>query len=196
MNNKYSPFVCETHNLKSLIKQPTYYENPNSPTCIDLVLTNVPRTYQSTCIIETGLSNYHLTTLTVMRKFFKKIRPRIINYRCFKQFSNKAFREILTNNLSSEEFVHNDKGLHRFCKVYIENVNNFAPIKRKYTRGNQMCFMTKELFKEITTRSRLRNNFLKNRTEGNTIRYTKQRNKCASLRRAKKKYYGNVWKII
>ena len=31
----------ENYNLKSLIKQPTYYKNPNKPTCIDLTLTNV-----------------------------------------------------------------------------------------------------------------------------------------------------------
>ena len=38
----------------------------------------------------------------------------ITNYGCLKQFSNKAFRETLTNNLASEEFFYNDKGLQRF----------------------------------------------------------------------------------
>ena len=43
------------------------------------------------------------------------------------------------------------------------------------------------------TRSRLRNKFLKNITEENKTRYTKQRNQCVSLlRSAKKKYYGNL----
>ena len=97
-------------------------------------------------------------TLTAMRKPFHKIRPRMIYYRCFKQFFNEAFRKTLTNNLSSEEVVHNEKGLQRFYEVCIETVNNFAPTKRKYIRGNQMLFMTKELLKEIMTRSRLRNN--------------------------------------
>ena len=56
-----------------------------------------------------------------------------------------------------------------------------------------MPFMTKELSKEITPRSILRNNFLKNRTEENKIRYRKQRNKIISLlKNAKKKYYGNL----
>ena len=40
------------------------------------------------------------------------------------------------------------KGLQRLCKVCIENVNNFAQMKRKYTRGNEMLFMIKELFKK------------------------------------------------
>ena len=74
-------------------------------------------------------------------------------------------------------------------KVCIKTVNNFAPIERKYTRGNQIPFMTKELSKEIMTTTRLRNILLKNRTEGNT----KQKNKAGSLlRSAKNKYYGKL----
>ena len=118
-------------------------QNPNSTTYIDLILTNLPRSFQSTYVIETGLSDFHLMTLTVMRKFFKRIRSRIINYRCFKQLSNETFREILTKNLSSERLVHNDKELQRFCKVCIETVNDFAPIKqnKKKTLERVKCLL-------------------------------------------------------
>ena len=68
-----------TYNSKSLIKQPTCNKNPNSPTYIDLILTNVLCSFQSICIIETLLLDFHLMTLTAMRKFFNKIRPRIVN---------------------------------------------------------------------------------------------------------------------
>ena len=40
----------ENYNLKSLTKQPTCIKNPNKPTCIDLILTNVPRMFQSPCV--------------------------------------------------------------------------------------------------------------------------------------------------
>ena len=53
--------------------------------------------------------------------------------------------------------------------------------------------MTKELSKEVMTRFRLRDNFLKIKTEENKIRHTKQRNKYLSLlRSAKRKHYGNL----
>ena len=56
-----------------------------------------------------------------------------------------------------------------------------------------MFFMTKELSKEFMTRFRLRDNFLKIKTEENKIRYAKQRNKYLSLlRSAKRKHYGNL----
>ena len=69
---------CETYNLTNLIKQPTYYKNPDNPTRVDLIVTKVPHTFQSTCVILTGLSDFLLMTLTIMRKTFKKQRPRII----------------------------------------------------------------------------------------------------------------------
>ena len=59
---------CENYNLQNFIKQPTCYKNPSRPTSTDLILTSVPRSFQSTCVIETGLSDFHLMTLTVMKK--------------------------------------------------------------------------------------------------------------------------------
>ena len=46
---------CNNCNLTSLIKHPTYYKNLNNPTCIDLILSNAPGSFQCTCVIETGL---------------------------------------------------------------------------------------------------------------------------------------------
>ena len=82
---------CETYDLTNLIKQQTCYNNPDNPTCTDLIVTNVPRTFQSICIIETGLSD-NLMTLTIMRKMFEKQRPRMINCRLFKHFSNEELK--------------------------------------------------------------------------------------------------------
>ena len=65
--------LCENYYLKSLIKQATCHKNPIKPTCIDLILTNVPRMFQNTSVIETGLSDIHLMRVTVMRNNFKKM---------------------------------------------------------------------------------------------------------------------------
>ena len=40
---------CDNYNLTSLIKHPTCYKNPKIlPTCIDLILSNTPRSFEST----------------------------------------------------------------------------------------------------------------------------------------------------
>ena len=46
-NNTISEY-CATHNLKNLIKEPTF-ESLENPTCIDLILTNRPKCFQNPC---------------------------------------------------------------------------------------------------------------------------------------------------
>ena len=128
-----------------------------------------------------------------MKKSFKKFQPRIINYRSYKHFSNDTFKKDRTDTLSTEKFVINDDGLKRFCELSVNVLNKHVPRKKKYARGNQMPFFTKELSKEIMTRSRLRNKYRKNRNEENRAIYVKQINYCASLlQKSKKKYYENL----
>ena len=44
-----------------------------------------------------------------------------------------------------------------------------TPIKKKYKRGNQMPFVTIDLSKAIMEKSKLRNNYLKNKTNANRM---------------------------
>ena len=46
---------CEQYGLKSLIKIPTCHKNLRNPSCIDLILTNSPLSFQSSGVIELGL---------------------------------------------------------------------------------------------------------------------------------------------
>ena len=114
---------CDSYSLASLIKQPTCYKNPSHPKGIDLILTNVPQRFQTTCIIKTGLSDFHFTTLTVMRKSFKKLKPRVINYRSYKHFLNEVFRESLLEKLSQQTFVNNDYGFEKFCNITLKTLD-------------------------------------------------------------------------
>ena len=82
------------------------------------------------------------------------------------------FRKDLVDKLPNEKFVINDGGLKRFCELSANVLNKHAPRKKKYARENQMPFFTKEP-KEIITRSRLCNKYLKNRNEENRAIYVK-----------------------
>ena len=53
---------CSFYGLHSLIKKPTY-KNLENPICIDLILTNKAKSFQSTCVKETGLSDFHRITI-------------------------------------------------------------------------------------------------------------------------------------
>ena len=57
---------CKTCDFQNLVKDPTCYKNPSKPTCIDLILTNFPKSFQHTQAIETGLSDFYKLTLIVL----------------------------------------------------------------------------------------------------------------------------------
>ena len=80
---------CVIYNLKNLVKGHTCFKNLENPSCIiDLVLTNRVKNFQKTITIETGLSDFHTMTATVLKSHYRKKQPRIISYRDYKSFSN------------------------------------------------------------------------------------------------------------
>ena len=43
---------CDSYSLKYTIKQPTRYKNPDKMTSVDLTLTNAPKSFQTTCVLN------------------------------------------------------------------------------------------------------------------------------------------------
>ena len=80
------------------------------------------------------------------------------------------------------------ENLEKFIKLCINTLYNYAPSKKKYTRGNHLPFVNKELSKAIMNGRRLRNVYLWKRSDENRKKYSNQRNYCVSLlRRTKRK---------
>ena len=52
---------CDISNLKNLVKESTCYKSPGNPSCIDLFLTNRPKTFQCTTVIDTGHFRFQQT---------------------------------------------------------------------------------------------------------------------------------------
>ena len=88
----------------------------------------------------------------------------------------------------------NDDGLQKSCDININILNRHAPqVLNKHAQGNQMPFTAKDLSKAIMKRSRLHNNFLKNKTGENEALYRIQRNYYVSfLKKSKKIYFVNL----
>ena len=95
-----SPMIgfCETYKLRNLVKHPTCFKNPENPSCIYLLLTNKPLSFQTTTVIETGLYDFRKMIVAVMKMHFLKMKHRVIRYRKYKTFNNDAF----VNNLRKE----------------------------------------------------------------------------------------------
>ena len=69
-DNAVSKDFCNLYNLTNLINKATCYKNPNNPCSIDLLLTNFPKNFQNSSVIETGLSDFHKMIVSVMKTNF------------------------------------------------------------------------------------------------------------------------------
>lgn len=121
---------CNHFNLKSLITVPTCFKNPSKPTCIDLCLTNSPRNFQNSCVVESGLSDFHKMTVVVNKSSFHKLAPKVTLYRDYKRFCNAKFITDLTKHLSQEVF--HDYNPERFLKICEHTLNVHAPKNKSF----------------------------------------------------------------
>ena len=80
---------CKVYKLKC----ETSYKHPDRPSCIALILTNRPRSFQRCHIVETGLSDFHKMTATIIKMYFKKKGPRVIHYTDYKRFDKQSSRQ-------------------------------------------------------------------------------------------------------
>ena len=160
---------CEICNLKHLIKEKTCFKNPPKPTCILLIVTNRPKCFQDTLVLETGLSDFYKMSTTFVKMYYTKQKPSIVHYRNFKNFCNDSFikdTELLLSKLDDQQ---NDP-----FKILKNSVNitldKHAPLRKTYVTANQSPFINKELSKEVMKRSRLRNKLLNKRCDIETTK--------------------------
>ena len=120
---------CSFYYLKSLIKQPTCFKNLEKPSYIDLILTNKPRSFHSTCVIETGLSDFHKMNVSVLKMHFRKLPPKVISYTDFKKFENERFMDSLYLALNSKNIDYT-KNPDLFFNICQNELNHHAPRKK------------------------------------------------------------------
>ena len=126
-------------------------------------------------IFDVLYSDFHKLIITVLKQYFPKPKPTLVNYSDYRNFRHDEFRtelenEILKHDINNIEYQH--------FTIFIEILNKHASMKIKHLSANQGKFMTKGLQKAIMKRSRLRNKFLSDRTETSRKEYKKQRNVC------------------
>ena len=138
-------------------------------------------------VIETGLSDFHKTYITVMKMCYSKQKPSVIYYRKSKDFKNDAFMKYL-KALLSKSFNEGTIPFQAVRDSVSGTLEKHSPSKARYTRANQAPYMNKKLSKEIMKRSRLRSKFLNTKSDLDRKAYNKQRNYVVSLMRQEKKF--------
>ena len=92
-------------------------------------MTNKPKRFQHSCTYETGISDFHKMTITVIMVIFKKQKPKIIFYHNYKNFDQKSFKEYL--KLSFEAYDPSKFELEDFRNVCLTSLKSFAHRKKK-----------------------------------------------------------------
>ena len=65
-NDVTMEIFCQIYGCKNIAKDKKRFKNPINPTCIDLIITNRPKHFQESEVIETGLSYFNKMSLRVM----------------------------------------------------------------------------------------------------------------------------------
>ena len=79
------------YSTENIIKEKTCFKNPECPTCIDLILTKKPMSFQNSNVIEKGLSDFHERCITVMKMYYCKLNSAVVTYKKLKKILTLRF---------------------------------------------------------------------------------------------------------
>ena len=142
-----------------------------------------------TSTIETGLSDHHKLTATVLKSEFVKGEPTVVTYRDYKNLNAENFASEVQNVMSGCP----PSNYHTFSTNLRNTLDKHAPLKHKLVRANNAPFMNTAIRKQIMLRSTAKNKFNKCKTPDNWNKYKRIRNSCVKLiRKTKRNYFKNI----
>ena len=126
---------CDSFDLINLIKEPTCFQS-ETPTSIDIMLTNKSRSFMHTKSIVNCLSDWHSIIFTMFKKHISRIAPIEINYRSFTKFNEQSFLSELEQNLNRVDFTDESNDFSDFLNIFKNTAEKHAPMKKKTIRDN------------------------------------------------------------
>ena len=174
---------CDKFCLNNQIKEPTRVTE-NTKTLIDVMLASHPERYATCGTLDLGVSD-HVLIYAVRKNKLPRPKPRKIEYRSMKRFSEKDFLADLNNVPWDSAYIFDnvDDQWDHWAKLYNEVLDKHAPFKKKYIRGDQLPWITPQLQREISIRNRLFKLHKRNVSQSSWETFKKQKNKVTSLKR-------------
>ena len=193
--------IMDSFGLINIVKNPTCFKG-DSPSLLDVILTNRPRCFQYTGTILDGVSDFHATVVIIPT-------TKILRNRSYKLFNKQIFIEDLErNNMQTcTNLININAAWKLFCDGFTDTLDEHAPIKERRVRSNQAPYLNKNLKQAIWKRKRLFKKILRNRTDTNWEIYRVQRNMCVEIRRKSLRSYfkskfsleqngSSFWKVV
>jgi len=180
-------------NLKNVIKKPTCFKNIESPTLLDVIITNTPKRLASTVNVDLGISDFHNFVGAATKLGLPPNGPKVITYRSMKHFKEHDFMISVKDAPFHVGEIFDDVNdqMWYFQKVFESVVEQHAPTKVKKIKAQQVPFMNSELRKAINRKAALRKKYYTYKTQNSWESYKKQRNLVNKLKRKAKQEYFN-----
>ena len=143
--------LLDIFNLHNVIKSATR-KAETSATLLDLILTNNKRRILTSGVVDTQISDHSLV-YTVLRASAPQSRSRKICFRSMKSIYMKSICFRSMKNFSQEQFLRDlhsapfhiidlfddvEDKIHAFESLYLDILNEHAPLKQVHVRGNQI----------------------------------------------------------
>ena len=125
-NNSNLKSLMNCFSSDNIIKHLTYF-NSVSPTFIDLMITADQGSFLlKSCTFEGDSSDYHKVITATLRRTIHKRNLKTIFHRDCKSFNQSKFNEELKSRMVSLA----DLTFPDFQNIFLETLDNFAPIKK------------------------------------------------------------------
>ena len=176
--------TADLYGATNLISGPTCFKNP-AGTLLDPVLVNNKRRYACSFNLPCSFSDFHNIVGCVTKMHVPNQKPRMIMYRSYKKFNLEAFQKDIVNIPESYLSMFDDPSdtYWAYEKMFLEVLNEHAPMKCRTVKKPQLPYMNSEIRKEMFKRNSLRNKYYKCRTDAKWEAFKKQRNLVTSLLR-------------
>ena len=144
LRRKLDEFVLQ-HSLSQIICKPTRVTE-NSSTTIDLIFANNTHTIVQSDVLQSSISDHSIVFCTI-KGGVKKLPPKLLEYRCFKNYNKEAFLHDLSNTPWSiiESANDVDDAVFLWEGLFNSVANDHAPIKSKRVKGKQTPWLTNKL---------------------------------------------------
>ena len=184
--------LLDTFNLKQHVTFPTH----SSGHTLDLLITRT----SSSCISSVDYTNPHLSDhsaiLSVISIPSPSRSPRITKHiRNFKSIDISSFcNDILSSPLYSSPATNLDSYLHQFTSTLSSILDKHAPFKTvTCPSNNSKPFITEEIRKQKSKRSRLETKYRNSRTDEDKVTFNKQSRYVAQMiTKSRRTYYRNL----
>ena len=162
------------HTFCSMMIQNTWFKG-DCGSCIDLLIANSKFSFMKANSFETGLSDHHHMTYTILKTKFQKFKAKKSIYRDFKQRYSDEFKLNIFNSMSAI------RTYAAFTNKFISILDKHAPMRTKNLRGNQKAYFNTNLWKQIMIWSYLKIKANKSKIPSDFVKFKWQQNLLENL---------------